>query len=199
MVDGYDVEVLEEPYHVSRGEWTLTGNQSCQAYDLLKRTDTIVSGLWGVSGVYYTRNYAEYYNDISGISGCIGCSLDDLLSDSATGMSNINRNMFRRQITVCHFGIVKLPYVSGTLDGAVVTLKWGDALAPCISGFRVYEEINITGVSGNTSVDIQAFVTGIRQCNFATYFDVPCSTTGLTGDARRKVFMNPQTFYGVHK
>ena len=190
-INGYDVEVLEGPYHVSRGEWTLTGNESCQAYDLLKRTDTIVSGLWGVSGIYYTRNYAQYYDDISGISGCIGCSLTDLLADSATGMDNINRNMFRRQITVCHFGVVKLPYVSGLLDKSVVLLKWGDALAPCISGFRAYQEINVDGVTGLT--------TGIRQCNFATYMDTPTDITGLTGAARRKVFIHPQTLYGVHK
>ena len=173
MVHGYDTEVSEDP-GVSRGEWTLTGNQSVQAYDLLKRTDTIVSGLWGVSGVYYTRNQAEFYNDISGISGTIGVSIDDLLANSATGMDNINRNMFRRQISVRHFGVVKMPYVSGLLDGTNVTLKWGDALAPCISGFRVYEEINVDGLSGLT--------TGVRQCNFATYYDTPCATTGLTGD-----------------
>ena len=191
MVDGYDVEVLEGPYHVSRGEWTLTGNESCQAYDILKRTDELSSGLWGASGVYNVRNYAQYYDDISGISGSIGVSLTDLLADSATGMDNINRNMFRRQITVCHFGVVKLPYVSGTLDKAVVTLKWGDALAPCISGFRAYQEINVDGLSGLT--------TGVRQCNFATYMDTPTNITGLTGAARRKVFIHPQTFYGVHK
>lgn len=190
MVGGYDTEVSEDP-GVSRGEWTLSGNQSVQAYDLLKRTDTIVSGLWGSSGVYYTRNYAEYYDDISGISGCIGCSLDDLLSDAATGLTNVNRNMFRRQIGVRHFGVVKLPYVSGTLDGTVVTLKWGDRVAPCVSGFRAWEEINIDALTGLT--------TGVRQQVLGTYYDVPCATTGLTGVSRRKVFVHPQTIYGVHK
>lgn len=191
MVDGYATELLEQPYLLSRGEWTLTGNQSVQAYDLLKRTATLVSGLWGASGVYYVRNQCEYYNDISGISGSIGCSLTDLLSDAATGMDNINRPMFRRQLDVCHFGVVKLPYVSGTLDGAVVTLTWGDLLAPCISGFRVYEEINVDALTGLT--------TGVRQQVLATYMDTPCAITGLTGAARRKIFLHPQSIYGVHK
>lgn len=191
MVDGYDVELLEEPIYVSRGEWTLTGNQSVIAGDLLKRTDTLVSGAWGLSGIYYVRNQCEYYNDISGISGCIGMALEDVLADTATGMDNINRPMFRRQIDVCHFGVTKLPYVSGTLDGGVVTLKWGDALAPCISGFRAFEEINVDALTGLT--------TGVRQCNFATYYDTPCAITGLTGVSRRKIFIHPQTLYGVHK
>lgn len=191
MVDGYATELLEQPYLVSRGEWTLTGTDAVEAYGLLKRSDTLVSGLWGTSGVYYVRNEAVIYDDISGISGCIGVSLTDLLADTATGMNNINRNMFRRQIDVCHFGVVKLPYVSGLLDKTPVTLKWGDLLAPCVGGFRVYEEINVDGLSGLT--------TGVRQQVFATYMDTPCGQTGLTGVARRKVFIHPQTLYGVHK
>ena len=191
MVDGYATELLEQPYLVSRGEWTLTGNQSCQAYDLLKRTDTLVSGLWGVSGVYYVRNQCEYYDDISGISGSIGVSLDEVLADNATGMDNINRPMFRRQIDVCHFGLVKLPFVSGLLDKSVVTLTWGDLVAPCISGFRAYQEINTDGLTG--------LITGVRQQVLGTYMDTPCGQTGLTGIARRKIFLHPQSIYGVHK
>lgn len=191
MVDGYAVELLEQPYLVSRGEWTLTGNQSCRAYDLLKRTDTLVSGAWGLSGIYYVRNQAEYYNDISGISGCIGVALEDVLADSATGMTNINRPMFRRQVDVCHFGVVKLPYVSGTVDNAVVTLKWGDLVAPCISGFRAFQELNVDALTGLT--------TGVRQCVLGTYMDTPCAITGLTGVSLRKIFLHPQSIYGVHK
>jgi len=191
MVDGYATEVLEQPYLVSRGEWTLTGNESCQAYDLLKRTGTLVSGLWGASGIYYVRNHAQYYDDISGISGCIGLALEDVLSDAATGMDNINRPMFRRQVDVLHFGLVKLPYVSGTLDKAVVTLMWGDLVAPCISGFRCWQEINIDALTGLT--------TGVRQQVLGTYMDTPCAITGLTGAARRKVFIHPRSIYGVHK
>lgn len=199
MVHGYDVEVLEEPYHVSRGEWALSGNASCQAYTLLKRTASLVSGLWGSSGVYAIWNFAEVYDDISGISGCIGVSLHKLRTDTDTGMTNINQVFARRQIDVCHFGVVKLPYVSGTLDGTVVTLKWGDLLAPSQSGFRAYQEINYTGVSGDTSNGIQAFVTGIRQCILGHYMDTPDNWTGTTGRARKKIFLYPASVYGVHK
>ena len=191
MVDGYATELLEQPYLVSRGEWTLTGSEAVEAYSLLKRTDTLVSGLWGTSGVYYVRNEARIYDDISGISGCIGASLTDLLADTATGMDNINRNMFRRQIDVLHLGVIKLPYVSGTLDGAVVTHNWGDLVAPCVGGFRTYQEINVDALTGLT--------TGVRQQILGTYMDTPCAITGTTGVSRRKVFIHPQTIYGVHK
>lgn len=198
MVHGYDVELLEEPYYVSRGENTLTGTESVRAYELLKRSTEITSGLWGTSGVYYTRNYVTMYNDISGVSGCIGASLSAVKKDSDTGMTNITQPMFRRQIDVVHFGVIKLAYVSGTLDGGVVTLKWGDLLAPCISGFRVFQEINVIPVSGLTDTDL-VLNTGTRQQVLATYMDIPSAITGTTGQARKKVFLHPQTIYGVHK
>lgn len=197
MVHGYDVEVLEEPYHVSRGEWALSGNASCQAYTLLKRTDTLVSGLWGASGVYAIWNFAEVYDDISGISGCIGVSLHKLRTDTDTGMTNINQVFARRQIDVCHFGVVKLPYVSGTLDGTVVSLKWGDILAPCQSGFRVYEELNVVEVSGLSDAE-NVLSTGLRQCVLGHYMDTPDNWTGTTGRARKKLFLYPSAIYGVH-
>lgn len=197
MVHGYDVELLEEPYYVSRGEWTLTGTESVRAYELLKRSTEITSGLWGESGVYYTRNQATMYNDISGVSGCIGASLSLIKKDSDTGMTNITQPMFRRQLDVVHFGVIKLAYVSGTLDGAVVTLKWGDLLAPSISGFRVFQEVNQISVSG-ASADEKVLTTGLRQQVLATYMDTPSAITGTTGQARKKVFIHPQTIYGVH-
>lgn len=199
MVHGYDVELLEEPYYVSRGEWTLTGTASCQAYDLLKRTSTLVSGLWGVSGAYNVMNYAQSYDDISGISGCIGVSLHKLRTDTDTGMTNINQVFARRQLDVVHFGVVKLPYVSGLLAGGTPpTLKWGDALAPSLSGFRVFEEVNKVEVTGLSDTEI-VLGTGIRQQHFATYMDTPSAITGTTGFARRKVFIHPRSIYGVHK
>lgn len=198
MPHGYDVELLEEPYYVSRGEWTLTGTESVRAYELLKRSTTITSGLWGSSGVYYTRNQATMYDDISGISGCIGASLSLVKKDSDTGMTNITQPMFRRQLDVVHFGVIKLAYVSGTLDGSVVTLKWGDLLAPSISGFRVYQEINTILVTGEGDSEV-VLNTGTRQQVLATYMDTPSAITGTTGYARKKVFIHPQAIYGVHK
>jgi hypothetical protein len=198
MVHGYDVELLEEPYYVSRGEWALTGTQSCQAYDLLKRTSTLVSGLWGASGVYAVWNFAEVYDDISGISGTIGCSLHKLRTDTDTGMTNINQVFARRQIDVCHFGVVKLPYVSGTLDGTVLTLKWGDKLAPCQSGFRAFEEINVVEVTGLSDAE-NVLCTGTRQCLLGHYMDTPSNITGTTGFARKKVFIYPSTLYGANE
>jgi hypothetical protein len=195
MVHGYDVELLEEPYYVSRGEWALTGTEECIAYNLLKRTDTLVSGLWGASGVYAVWNFCQVYDDISGISGCIGASLHKLRKDSDTGMTNINQVFARRQIDVVHFGIIKLPYVSGTLDGTVVTLKWGDQIAPCISGFRAYEQINTLAITGAGD----GLSTGTRQCLLGHYMDIPSNITGTTGNARKKVFIYPSTIYGVHK
>lgn len=198
MPNGYDVELIEEPYYISRGEWTLSGNAECQAYTPLKRASEITSGLWGVSGVYYTRQYATTYDDISGISGCIGVSLSKMLLDTNTGMTNITQPMFRRQVDVCHFGVIKLPYVSGTLDGAVVTLKWGDKIAPCISGFRVYQEINTIDVTGLSDTEV-VLNTGTRQQVLGHYMDYPSAITGTTGLARKKVFIYPTTIYGVHK
>jgi len=191
MVHGYDIELLEEPYYVSRGEWALTGTESCQAYDLLKRTSTLVSGLWGASGVYAIWNFAQVYDDISGITGTIGVSLHKLRTDTDTGMTNINQVFARRQIDVCHFGFVKLPYVSGTLDGTVVVMGFGDRIAPSQSGFRTWEEINVDANTGLT--------TGVRQVILGQYMDVPSNQTGTTGLARKKVFIYPNAIYGVHK
>lgn len=199
MVHGYETELISDPKIVSRGEWTLTGTQECQAFTPLKRTSTLSSGLWGTSGVYYVRNQAQVYDDISGISGCIGVSLHKMLKDSDTGMTNINRPMFRRQMSVLHYGMIKLPYVSGTLDGSVVTLTWGDRIAPCISGFRAWQEINYHSVEENTGDMANALHTGVRQQVLGIYMDTPCAVTGETGQARRKVLINPEAIYGVHK
>ena len=198
MVHGYEVEILEQPYYVSRGEWTLTGTANCQAYTPLKRADEIVSGLWGTSSVYYTRQYATVYDDISGISGCIGVSLTKMLKDSDTGMTNITQPMFRRQLDVVHFGVIRLPYVSGTLDGVPVTLKWGDRIAPCISGFRAFQEVNILPVTGLGDTET-VLNTGTRQQVLGIYMDTPSALTGTTGVANKRVFIQPSTIYGVHK
>lgn len=227
MVDGRaGFGGIERPYFTSRGLWTLTGTVSATAYSLLKRTTTIVSGTWGTSGVYNTQLHAQYYNDISGISGCIGVNLETMLADNATGLSNVNRFFARRNMSVLHLGIIKLPYVSGTLDGTVVELGWGDRIAPCISGFRAYEEINTNSIQAfnatMTGVDLSGAFggdltttghfletgnltaynvlnTGIRQQILGTYMDAPTTQTGTSGAAWRKVFMNPEAIYGVHK
>jgi len=227
MVDGRaGFGGIERPYFTSRGLWTLTGNSSAVAYSLLKRNKTLVSGTWGSSGVYYTRLNCSPYNDISGISGCIGVNLETMLVDTATGLTNVNRTFARRNLSVLHLGIIKLPYVSGTLDGTVCALGWGDRLAPSQSGFRVWEEINktsiqafnttMTGVnlSGDFGGDIttsgyflttgslttyEVFNTGVRQQILGTYMDNPALQTGTSGAAWRKIFMNPESIYGVHK
>jgi hypothetical protein len=199
-INGYAGYGIEQPYYVSQGLWTLTGNEGCAAFTPLKRTSTLVSGLWGVSGVAWVRLNAQVYDDISGISGCIGCNIEEMKADSETGLSNVNRSFARRNMAVLHLGVVKLPQVSGTLDGTPVTLKWGDAVAPCISGFRAFEEINYTGISGSQGNNyVNVLHTGVRQQVLGTYMDHPNAMTGTSGVAWRRIFMNPQAIYGVHK
>lgn len=198
MVNGYDTEILQDPKIVSYGEWWITGDKYCGEYWPLKRSSALTSGLWGVSGVHSVTNYAEPYDDISGVSGAIGVSLTRMLKDSNTGMTNINRPNFRRAIDVLHFGVTKMPYISGTLDGTVCTLTFGDKLAPCPSGFRVWEQINTVDVTGHSDT-VPVLGTGYRQQEFAIYMDTPSNITGTTGLAMKKVFVNPFAIYGVHK
>jgi len=188
MVHGYEVESLEGPYFQSRGQFKITGNIQIDAFTLLKRETSIGSGTWGTSGVYDTYYELVAYNDISGISGCVGCNIEKKWGDWHTGQ--VTFPMYRKQIGILHFGYVKLPYVSGTIDGTVVTLKWGDKLAPCISGFRAFEYLTVEGGSPGT---------GTQQCELGTFADVPSSMTGTSGAARYRILLNPQCVYGVQK
>ena len=195
MVHGFEVESLEGPYFQSRGQFRITGNVTIDAFTLLKRETTIVSGTWGASGVYQTYYELSAYNDISGISGCVGCTIEKKWADDQTGGVRV-APMYRKQAGVLHFGFVKLPYVSGLIDNSVVTLKWGDKLAPCISGFRAYErqqEIAII-VAGDTTG--ATYGTGLQQCELGTFADLPSTMTGTSGAARYRILLNPKTIYG---
>jgi len=189
MVHGYEVESLEGPYFQSRGQFRITGNITIDAFTLLKRETAIASGLWGTSGVYGTYYDLVAYNDISGISGCVGCTIEKKWADDQTGGVRV-APMYRKQVGVLHFGFVKLPYVSGLIDNSVVTLKWGDKLAPCISGFRAYEYITVEGGSPGT---------GLQQCLLGTYADLPSTMTGTSGAAKYRILLNPQTQYGMNE
>jgi hypothetical protein len=190
---GYDVYNIEQPYFISRGLWSLTGTESAPAFMLLKRTSTLSSGLWGVSGVHHVRLNAQVYDDISGITGCIGCTIEEILKDSDTGSTNINKVFARRNMSVLHIGVVRIPQVSGTLDGTPVTLTWGDRVAPSISGFRAWEWVN-TDAAGSGFV-----TTGTAQQVLGLYMDRPSNMTGTSGAAWRRIFMCPEAVYGVHK
>lgn len=185
---GYDIESVEEPKFVSRGQFYVTGNVTIDAFTLMKRETSITSGLWGVSGVYNVKYELTPYDDISGISGCVGCTVEKKYADDQTG--NVVAPIYRKSQTILHFGFVKLPYVSGTIDNAVVTLKWGDKVAPCISGFRAYEYITVEGGSPGT---------GTQQCELGTYADVPSTMTGTSGAARYRILLNPKCIYGVQE
>jgi len=191
MVDGYDVEGLEQPYFISRGQYIVSGNVTIDAYTLLKPTTTLTSGSFGVSGIYYARNKAEPYDDISGISGCIGCTTRKIYADTETG--NVVHPIYRRNMTVCHEGYVKMRFESGTLDGAVVTLTHGDLIAPCISGFRVYEPYALqTDEAGSGLV-----TTGngnIQQQILGWYADAASSATGTW----KRIKLMPHGVSGYH-
>jgi len=198
MVHGFEVESLEGPYFVGRGQFTITGNITIDAFTLLKRETSIVSGLWGVSGVYRTQYKLTAYNDISGISGCVGCTIEKKWADDQTGGVQVFP-MYRKQVGVLHFGFVKLPYVSGLIDNSVVVLKWGDKLAPCISGFRALEPLQSIAVltpAASAETTGYTYGTGLQQCELGTYADLPSTMTGTSGAARYRILLNPKTIYG---
>lgn len=172
---GYDVDEIDSPRYVTRGEWELTGTKALQAYMPLKHGGALTSGLFGLSGIYAVNNWALPYDDISGISGCIGVNLRKMLTQTNTGLHG--EAFTRRKVGILHQGVIKMKYQSGTLDGAVVTLKWGDTIAPTISGFRVRELILPT-ING---------LTGIQQIPLGWYVDSPSDATG----SWKKVYINP--------
>jgi hypothetical protein len=178
---GYDVDEIDSPRYVTRGEWELTGTKALQAYMPLKHGGALTSGLFGLSGIYAVSNWALPYDDISGISGCIGVNLRKMLTQTNTGLHG--EAFTRRKVGILHQGVVKMKYQSGTLDGAVITLKWGDQIAPTISGFRAYEFVTVEGGSPGT---------GIQQIPLGWYVDSPSDATG----SWKKVYINPHGIIG---
>jgi hypothetical protein len=214
---GYDIDEIDAPKFMSRGEWNLTGTKSCDAWMPLKPNTTLSSGLYGVSGLFEVYQWAEPYDDISGLSGCIGVNIRKLSKATDTGLRN--QNIGLRKMAVLHEGYCIMEYMSGTLDGTVITLKYGDAIAPTWSGFRAYEEINydtiyafsaaptvetgakvpagtgvfISGISPTSAYNV--LNTGIRQVKLGWFADVVSNKTG----ARHRVKICPNSIYGTTK
>jgi len=186
-VYGWDVQEIDAPKYVSRSEWALTGNKDVEAYWPLKLTSTSLdSGAWGLSGIYRARQLCEGYNDISGMSGCVGVSIRKTELATNTGLRN--QNIVMRQIAVLHEGYCYMEYESGTLDGTPVTLRYGDLIAPCTSGFRAYEELNY----GDIALTGGVLTTGDRQTILGIFADVASDLTGTW----KKVKIMPHNIYG---
>ncbi len=170
---------VEFPKHISRGDYAVTGTQSYDTWSLMKSAGmSVESGSQGVSGIYETERYITGYDDISGISGCLGATLRKLETSDQTWPSGIGRPLTRRKIGMIHEGYIKLTYKSGTLDGTVQTLRYGDAIAPCsYDGFRAYEDVNVKNVTGATDEEI-VLTTGERQCKLGWLAEPKADTTG---------------------
>ncbi len=214
---GYDVDEIDAPKYLSHGEWTITGTKSIDAWMPLKPNVTLASGLFGSSGLYAVDQYAEPYDNQSGLSGCIGVNIRKIHTQTNTGLRNANLGL--RKMAVLHEGYCMMSYESGTLDGTVITLKYGDAIAPTISGFRAYEELNtstfyafsaaptletgaavptatgvfISGISATAAYT--ALNTGYRQCKLGWFADVASNMTGYW----HRVKIMPNSIYGTTK
>jgi len=170
IADGYNVDNIEAPKFISRGEWDITGTLRCEAYWPLRAVNTLESGAWGLSGIYDSMHWCKPYDDISGISGCIGVSIRSIMSTADIGTATtyagtINQNVLQRKFAVMHEGYLPMYYQSGTLDGVPATMTYGAKIAPCTSGFRTFEHI---------SPDM----TGIQQVELGWWADIPSIMTG---------------------
>lgn len=178
--EGYDVDELDAPKFVSRGEWAISGTYELERYTPLKNGGDLTSGAFGVSGIYEVVQWALPYDDISGMSGCIGITLRDIVKQTD---ESINKPFARRKMAVMHEGYTMMRYESGTLDGAVVTMKYGDKIAPTISGFRAWEFVTVEGGSPGT---------GVQQVELGWYADVTSDATGT----RKRVKIMPNWVIG---
>jgi len=186
---GFDRQQIDAPKYVSRNEWTLTGTETVNAYWPLKLSSTSLdSGTWGLSGIYRARQLCEPYDDISGMSGCIGVSIRKMSKITNTGLRN--QNIIRRQIAVLHKGPCYMEYKSGTLDGTPVTLRYGDLIAACSGGFRAFEELNYKDANYTGGY----LHTGNRQTALGIYADVASNLTGTW----KKVIVDPKNIYGAY-
>ncbi len=183
MSYGFDIDNIDAPKYVSRGEWDITGNYAIEAFTPLKSAGAMTSGAFGVSGTYNVNNWAVPYDDISGCSGCIGVTLRRIEAYTNTGLRN--SNLYRRKMGVLHEGYCFMRFQEGQLDGTIITLRYGDSIAPCTSGFRAYEIV---------TVEDGAIGTGLQQCKLGWYADLASDATGTI----KKVKIMPNTIYGVH-
>lgn len=186
---GYDVEQIDAPKYISRGEFDITGTKELEAYMPLQLSSTTLSsGAFGVSGLYRVQQMAVPYADNSGLSGCIGINTRKVRKSTDTGLRN--QNLMNRKLAILHEGYCYMLYQSGTLDGTVRTLRHGDLIAPCHSGFRVYEELNHSAVNYTGGI----MTTGDRQCILGHYADVASSLTGTW----KKVRIYPHQTFGAY-
>lgn len=178
--DGYNEQEIDAPKYVSRGEYDLTGTMSIHSNMPMKVNSTLTTGDYGVSGQYGTNQWALPYDDNSGISGCIGVNLRTVLSISDTGIGySTNQNIGLRKLLIMHEGYVPMYYQSGILTGVPQTMKYGDRIAPCISGFRTYEDVNLIPFALTPAGTGFAIGTGIQQCNLGWWADVSSNLTGV--------------------
>jgi hypothetical protein len=191
--EGYNEQEIDAPKYVSRGEWELSGNRSTHSNMPMKAQTLLTSGQFGVSGTYQVHNWALPYDDNSGISGCIGINLRTVKSISDTGIGySTNQNLGLRNLLIMHEGYVPMYYQSGTLDGVPKLMKYGDRIAPCVSGFRTYEDVNLIEVSAIPLGTGLVVSTGIQQCNLGWWADITSNLTGV----RHRVKVMANHIYG---
>jgi len=170
---------IDAPKYVSRGEWDITGTRGIHSNMPMKANPTLTTGDFGVSGQYETYQWALPYDDNSGISGCIGINLRTVKAISDTGIGySTNQNLGLRKLLIMHEGYVPMYYQSGILTGSPQTMKYGDRIAPCISGFRTYEDVNLIPFALTPVGTGYAVGTGIQQCTLGWWADVTSNVTG---------------------
>lgn len=191
--DGYNEMEIDAPKFVSRGEWDMTGNVSSHMLMPVKPVVTLTTGAFGVSGTYETYNWCLPYNDNSGISGCVGILLRNVKSVNDTGFGySTNENIGLRKVLIMHEGYIPMYYQSGTLDGVPKTMKYGDRIAPCISGFRTWEDLNLLNISIIPLGSGAVYGTGLKQVELGWWADI---ASDLTGN-RFRVKIMPNTING---
>ena len=194
--DGYNEMEIDAPKFVSRGEWDMTGTASSHMLMPVKPVAALTSGAFGTSGVYEVNNWCLPYNDNSGISGCVGILLRTVKPISATGVGySTNENLNLRKVLIMHEGYAPMYYQSGTLDGTVRKMKYGDLIAPCISGFRTWENLNLINVSIIPLGSGAVYGTGYQQVKHGWWADI---ASDLTGN-RFRVKIMPNTIFGSSK
>jgi hypothetical protein len=194
--DGYNEQEIDAPKFVSRGEWNISGNVSSHAFMPLKAVTTLATGAFGVSGTYETYQYCLPYNDNSGITGCIGVLLRAIkhINDTGIGYST-NQNLGLRKVLVMHEGYCPMYYQSGLLSKVPQTMKYGDIIAPCISGFRTWEPLNKIAVSVAPAATGYTYGTGYEQVKLGWWADVTSNLTGV----RYRVKIMPHHALGARK
>ena len=191
--DGYNEMEIDASKFVSRGEWDMTGNVSSHMLMPVKPVTTLTTGAFGVSGTYETYNWCLPYNDNSGISGCVGILLRNVKSVNDTGFGySTNENIGLRKVLIMHEGYIPMYYQSGTLDGVPKTMKYGDRIAPCISGFRTWEDLNLLNISIIPLGSGAVYGTGLKQVELGWWADI---ASDLTGN-RFRVKIMPNTING---